>query len=308
MAEKAFIMDLARLVVSAAWADGQLTNSELNALKDLLFTIEDVTGEDWKQLEIYMDSPVSEQETQELLERVVSGIRNAEDKTLVLETLRRLFSIDGTVTPEEKQLLDEIEASVSEAGTGILARFAKAVKSAIGRRSEKTKSSSLRETDMEDYAKNTVYYQLQQAQEAAGVAMDLPDERLRKLCLATGILAHVANVDEDMAAAEREAMRDIIAADWELPAEQADLLVRVGCDRTTKGLDYFRLSHGFFDATSHDERKAFVQTLFRVANAAGKTSNEEIETIRRISKSLRVSHQDFIDAKLTIPREDRKGL
>ena len=41
-----------------------------------------------------------------------------------------------------------------------------------------------------------------------------------------------------------------------------------------------------------------------IANAADNTSHEEIEEIRNISKALGLAHQEFIDAKLTIPREE----
>lgn len=308
MTKKTSVMDLARLVISAAWADGELSNDEVNALKDLLFTIEDVSARDWKVLEMYMDSPVTEAETQELLERVVGGIQSHDDRVLVLETLQRLFSVDGTVTPEERDLFQEIEAAVSAAGTGILSRFSKALRSAMRQRATRTKASCLRETNLEDYVKNTIYYQLREMQSETGVQMDLPEAELRKLCFATGLLAHIANVDSDMSNEEREAMRKIIARDWNLSAQQADLFVCISCDRTTRGLDYFRLSHGFFDCTTFDERRDFLKTLFKIANASDKTSNDEIEEIRRVAKSLKLSHQDFIDAKLTIPRKDRNGL
>ena len=308
MTKKTSVMDLARLVISAAWADGELSNDEVNALKDLLFTIEDVSARDWKVLEMYMDSPVTEAETQELLERVVGGIQSHDDRVLVLETLQRLFSVDGTVTPEERDLFQEIEAAVSAAGTEILSKFSKALRSAMRQRATRTKASCLRETNLEDYVKNTIYYQLREMQSETGVQMDLPEAELRKLCFATGLLAHIANVDSDMSNEEREAMRKIIARDWNLSAQQADLFVCISCDRTTRGLDYFRLSHGFFDCTTFDERRDFLKTLFKIANASDKTSNDEIEEIRRVAKSLKLSHQDFIDAKLTIPRKDRNGL
>ena len=46
MLNKEFVMDLAKLVVAAAWADGQLQNEEINSLKDLLFNLDEVTGGD----------------------------------------------------------------------------------------------------------------------------------------------------------------------------------------------------------------------------------------------------------------------
>jgi uncharacterized tellurite resistance protein B-like protein len=64
----------------------------------------------------------------------------------------------------------------------------------------------------------------------------------------------------------------------------------------------------FNDFTTRTERKEFLHCLFAVANAADQTSFDEIEEIREIAKGLELSHQDFIDAKLTVPREDRGGL
>ena len=44
-----------------------MKNEEINALKDLLFRLEDVTGEERAHLEIYMYSPVSAEERDKLL-------------------------------------------------------------------------------------------------------------------------------------------------------------------------------------------------------------------------------------------------
>jgi hypothetical protein len=45
-----------------------------------------------------------------------------------------------------------------------------------------------------------------------------------------------------------------------------------------------------------------------VDNASDQTSFDEIEEILSIAQGMDLSHQDFLDAKLAIPREDRKGL
>ena len=59
MPDKNFIMDLAKLLIAAAWADGELRNEEINSLKDLLFTLPEISGREWPNLELYMDSPVT---------------------------------------------------------------------------------------------------------------------------------------------------------------------------------------------------------------------------------------------------------
>ena len=302
------ILDLAKLVISAAWADGELSIEEKNALKDLLFSLDAVSADDWAVLTMYMESPVSDEERQELLNRVISGIQNREDKALALKTLERLFSVDGKVTPEEESLMTQLKSDLSKVGGGLFSGFTKALKSAIGHRKATVTSSCLRENDARDYIHNTIYYDLTRQQKISGVIIDRPESELRKLCLATGLLAHIANIDTVISDAEQAAIRTIIMEDWALTGKQANLFVSISCDRATKGLDYFRLANSFFECTDRVERKNFLKTLFRIANAANKTDLTEIENIARISKIMKLSHKDFIDAKLTISRADRNGF
>lgn len=308
MSNKNLILDLAKLVISAAWADGELCNDEVNALKDLLFRLDRVSGADWSVLTMYIESPVSEAEHKELLERVLKAIQSSEDKALAIETLENLFQCDGKVTAEEEDLLKELRSEISAIDTGIFSGLSRALKSAILQRRTTVKSSYLREQDLDDYVLNTIYYDLTRQLKDSEITFDLPEEVLRKLCLATGLLSHIANVDSDISSEEREAMHRVIAEDWALSNKQAALLVDISCKRTTRGLDYVRLSNGYFDCTTLEERRKFLKTLFRIANAANKTDYDEIEEIRRVANSLKLLHRDFIDAKLTISSEDRRWM
>lgn len=308
MPDKSFILDLGKLMIAASWADGELTHEEINALKEVLFSLEHISGDDWKKLEMYMDSPVSDQERKLILNRLLNQIRSAKDKKLILDTLKRLFRSDGEVTSEEEELLEKIEKSVSKTGSDMFSQFSKAIKSTLGKRSSAVKSSRLRENDFEDYIKNTVYYDLEQKQKRTGITIDLPEEKLRKICLAVGLLSFIAGVDSEISVQEKKVMQDILTEDWKLSKQEADLLIQISTERALKGLDFYRISYNFFNHTTRDERKDFIKTLFKIANATDKTSRQEIEEIRRIAQALKVSHQDFIEAKLTISREDRGGF
>jgi len=50
-----------------------------------------------------------------------------------------------------------------------------------------------------------------------------------------------------------------------------------------------------------DERVRFMDVLFAVADGDGRVSHEEIEEIRTIANVQKLSHKQFIDAKLKIP-------
>lgn len=308
MKRKDLIIDLAKLVISAAWADGELSNEEINALKDLLFSVDDISVEEWNVLQMYIESPASDDERAEILERVARSLRTEADKKLALNTLDRLFKCDGKVTTEEQQLMDELQDTLDAQPANLFTGLSNAFRSAISKRSAAVKRSSLREEASEDYIKNTIYYDLIRNQEDAHITIDKPDAELRKLCLATGLLARIAYIDGEISVEEKEAMQGILSEDWNLSMEEADLLVEISCNRATQGLDYYRLSSGFFASTDIPERQAFLKTLFKIANAANKTDQKEIEEIRRIAQGLKLSHKDFIDAKLTISREDRNGL
>jgi uncharacterized tellurite resistance protein B-like protein len=308
MSDKKFIINLAKLLIAAAWVDGELSNEEINSLKDLLFTIPDISGEEWKHLEIYMDSPVTSEEMDNLLSNVLTNITSKKDKALVIETLTQLFQADGKISDDESTVLQEIKEALEKAHTGIFTRMSGMIKTSVKRRNETSKAATQRESRIDDFIMNTVYYQLESELLEKSIEINLPEEQVRKLCFAAGLLARIAAVDSGISENERNTIKSVLLEEWNLSGHEADLVVKIGCQRALKGLDYYRTTRGFFDCTNNNERKAFLKCLFKIANASDMTSYEEIEEIRRISTSLKVSHGDFIEAKLTIPREDREVL
>lgn len=65
------------------------------------------------------------------------------------------------------------------------------------------------------------------------------------------------------------------------------------------GLDFFRLSREFFEATTREERVRFVEALFQIGYSDGKLSHEENEEIRHVANGLKLTHREFINAKLS---------
>jgi len=308
MPDTEFIMSLARLVIAAAWADSELTNEEINALKDLLFNLDQVTGEQWAELELYMDSAVSAEQTQQLLQDVLGRVKSEQDTHFVLETLEKLVAADGVVTEQEQELLEHVKDALSTVDTGLLARLSGLLRSAVTARTGTCRGATQRGAEIDDFIKNAIYHELKSRLQKDQAGIDLADKELRKLCLAAGLLCRIAAVDEEISDPEKQTISRVLIEKWHLSAPQADLVAEISRHRTLKGLDYFRLARGFFECTTLDERRNFLKCLFQIANACGKTSYNEIEQIRKIARSLKLSHRDFIDAKLTVPDEDRGGF
>ena len=107
MADNAVMMSLAKVIVAAAWADGQIDNDEINSLKDLLFFMPGMTASDWAQIDIYTHSPVGEAERDRLVGELEEKLKTQEDKEFVLQALDALLAADGAAGTGE---LEAVEA------------------------------------------------------------------------------------------------------------------------------------------------------------------------------------------------------
>ena len=118
-----------------------------------------------------------------------------------------------------------------------------------------------------------------------------------------GLLAGGVRADGRPGDDDRRVHRDPPAFDLE--REAAGFVAEVAVSTVSKDLDYYRLSREFFQATSAEERVRFLDVLFAVAAADGILSHEEMEDIRQVAIELKLTHEQFIEAKLKIPREHR---
>ncbi len=304
MSDTSLIMALAKVIIAAAWADGQVTNEEINSLKDLLFRLPDMTARDWASLDIYIDSPVDEAEAARLIEDLKRNISSSRDKELVVNSLDELLAADGNVSEEERQLLQEIKDELEHADDRIIGSLGRLLRGPVQRRSQAVNAPN-RENYLNDFIENRIYYHVRRRIIESEANVDLPEEELRKLSLASGLLARVAFVDRDIKQEEKDGMSRGLQKGWNIPPQAAGLVVDVATNEIGKDIDYYRLSREFFESTTEAERLAFTEALFAIAAEDGFVTNEEIEEIRTIGLVLKLTHKQFIDAKLTVPREKR---
>lgn len=313
MSDKNLILTLAKVIIAAAWADGEMAPEETNSLKDLLFQLPyagfktgpRVTAHEWATLEIYIESPVDAAERARLVEALRAALRTPRDKVLALSTLENLIQADGVVTEEEQMVAQEVGTAIETGGAGTLAQLGRLIRGPIQRRSQTVAGTPNREEFLDDFIKNRVYYAVCQRLDLGAAGLTIPEADLRKLCLAGGLMARVAHVDREVAEDEFDVMVKSLQAGWDITREAAAFVAEVAVSQVGADLDYFRLVREFFTSTTEDERVHFLEVLFAVADADGYVSHDEIEEIRRIANGLNLTHKQFIDAKLTVPGERR---
>jgi uncharacterized tellurite resistance protein B-like protein len=307
MPKSKVIMSLAKVMIAAAWVDGEVTTEEVNSLKDLLFQLPDMTASDWAELEIYVDAPVGEAERSRLVEELRAALSNPSDKAQAMAVLDEVISADGEVTEDEKFVTEGVKEAIKNANVGIFGQMGRMLRGPVSRRSQVVASAPNRELEMDDFVRNRIFFQLRRRLELDDVEIDIPEAMLRKLSLAGGLMARVAYVDRQIDDGEFDAMVTNLRQNWGIAEIEAHLVAEVALSQIGKNLDYYRLSRGFFECTTEEERVKFLDVLFAVADGDGRVSYEETEEIRTIATVLKLTHKQFIDAKLKIPGERRSS-
>jgi uncharacterized tellurite resistance protein B-like protein len=312
MSDRQLILALAKVIIAAAWADGEVTLDEVNSLKDLLFRLPHgaykggtrLTGREWAILEMYLETPVDATERTRLVEELKSVFRRPRDRELALLALEELIWADGAATEEEMAVLEEIESALGAVDLGVISQVGRLIRGPVQRRSKAVRDAPNREKYLEDFLKNKVYYSVQQRLDLDETDLDIRESDLRKLSLAGGLMARVAHVDQEVTEDEFDAMVTALAAGWDVGQKAAAVVAEVAVSEVGADLDYYRLTREFTAQTTQAERARFLDVLFAVASADGQISSGENEEIRRIASSLNLTRQQFVNARLKATEDD----
>lgn len=293
---------LAKVLIAAAWADGEITVDEQNCLKDIIFHLTDtgtpLSGQEWALLEMYMDSPVGADERARLLADLQDAIRTPEEKRFVVDALEQMALADGVSEDDEQRIIKEMEQAINDSETGLMDGLNRFLGGALQRRSAAAKSGPNRDEYFDDFLKNKVYYEVNRQLQDEGKSLDLPDEEVRKLGLAGGLMARIANVDHEVTEDELSTMARLIEEYWQLKPEAAAFVANVAVSSLDVSYDYYRMTREFATSTTLEERQRFLVALFVIAGADKDVSFDETEEIRLVARGINVTHQDFINAKL----------
>ena len=313
MSDRNFIITLSKVIIAAAWADGQIQHEERNSLKDLLFRLPQIgldqglqlTGQEWQMLEMYMHAPIDDAERQRLIEDLQSAMRTPKQKELIVQALDQMANADGEVTEEETAVINQIKQAIHNVDTSVVSQLGKLVGFAMKRRSTVAAKAPNRERFFNDFVKNKVFYAVARRLRIDQKEINIPEDQLRMLSLAGGLMAMVAHVDQQVVEEEFEAMVQAMETHWGVGKETAVFVAEIAVSEAAGELDHHRTVREFATSITPEERIRFIDVLFAVADADGHVTYDEIEEIRAITRSMHVHNQEFIKAKLKIPRERR---
>lgn len=304
---------LAKVVIAAAWADGDLSSEEIESVKDLLFRYSsyfrdaaNVSTIDRAWLDMYLESPVTSAERDGYINELQAALLSTEDKKFAISALEDMVQADGEVTEPKQAVLAEARAAIEAADVGLFTHMGKLVWSATGRRSKVVLSGPDRGKYYEEYLTNKVYYGVRHRLDLGeGVELDIPDAELRKLSGAGGMMAKVAEVDRDVTEVEFEVMMESLLAHWDISRDAAAFVAEVAVSEVTPDLDEVRFTREFVYLTTAGERARFLNILFSIADADGFVTEDELTEIRHIAHKLMLNDGAIREAKRKIPKERR---
>lgn len=295
-------MTLAKVIIAAAWADGELANDEVNSLKNLLAELGQTVGsgemaltmQDWAELDIYLYSPVGADERRRLVEELAAAMRGPRDKALALTALDQLLGADRVTTEAERAVAAEIRSALERADAGPLAAFGGLLRRGFGVRA----AGPNREQYLDEFLTNRVYYAVRvRLGKSPEEGLGIPADEARKLALAGGILATIARVEAGVDEHERARIIAALERGWGLSHDRAELVTEAAIAESEANLDPYTLTYAFAQSATVDERISFLDALFAVAAADGAISSEESAAISRITSSIRLEQRHFVEAK-----------
>lgn len=292
-------LDFLRVLIAAAWADGEMSYQELNSLKAYFRELE-LDDDELTALEPYLADPIGEVEAHTIIEDFLTRIRGRERDT-VLAAVRDMVLADGELAPGEKSFLESLEKARAETSTASV--FVDQLKRLWGgaRESEGEGEGGFRRSDLlDEFIRNRVLYQVKRRLMVAtrGAAIDAETEReLRWVCSLGALLGHIAAADGVFDDDERSTIAEILDDHSSLQPRDIDIIVEIVESEVLSDIGYFDFARELNEIASADERREVIELLFAVAAADGEISHPENEEIRKISIALNIDHPTFIAAK-----------
>jgi len=285
---------LIRVLIALAWADGEISNEELNFLKDFFFKF-DFSGEDWAKIELYLEDPIPPEEAEALIKDFVQRLSSPREREAVIKMLEDLMAADGKTRPEEADFLARCISTFRETGTAaaLMGRF----KGLFRKTMLRPDGASRRGEELDDFLNNRILFKLRRKLEREKLSIEADSERLAYVALFAGLMGCVAAAQGGVCKEERAVLEEHLKKMAGFDFEAVELMLSVVDEAAAKGLDPFRLTRRFYEVSSKAQREQLVDCLFDVAGADKDLAHVELETIRDIAYGLKFSHREFIEAK-----------
>jgi len=284
-----------KVLTTIAWADGEVTQSELNILKSFYRKF-DLDKDELVELRHYLAAPVSKKEQIELYDQLVYELSSKSEKEEILTALESMEQATKRIGNEEKELVNQFRILLEK--TSVTKRSLGKIRNLLG----KTIFSHARDknSDLEKYFKRKVLKKVELEAARLGVKMNLPEDKLYFISLLGALMASVSNVDGHFDASEKKVFKKELSGHFDFKKQEIEILFEVILELVKHGFDSHEVITELNNLVTYNEKVSIANCMLAVGGADGELSHEEAEEIRRITKALRIPHKVFIEAKMKV--------
>ena len=138
--------------------------------------------------------------------------------------------------------------------------------------------------------------------EKAGAAKKETDHDVRIATCA--LFLEMAKIDETFTQTEMDKVLTILEEKYGLAPEHASALLEAADEELKGSIDYWHFTNLINKNYSTEEKIDIIQTLWQIVYVDGKMDKYENHLMHTLSNLLRLTHQQLIDAKLSVIRNE----
>ena len=284
-----------KVLTTVAWADGEVTQSELNILKSFYRKF-NLDKDQLSELKHYLAAPVSKKEQMSLYDQLIYELDSSDEKAEILDALEAMENADKRMGGGEKELVGQFKKLLQQ--TSITKRSLGKMRNLLG----KTIFKHAREKspDLEKYFKRKILKKIELKTARLGVKSNLPDDKLYFICLFGSLMASIANIDGYFDDSEKNTLKKVLSDYFNFKGKELEVLFEVISELVNQGFDFHEVTTEINNLTTYKEKLNMTNCMLAIGAADGELSHDEAEEIRRITKAIRIPHKVFIDAKIKI--------
>ncbi|GJL77669.1 MAG: hypothetical protein NPINA01_06580 [Nitrospinaceae bacterium] len=282
-----------KVMTTVAWADGEMTHTELNLLKSFIRKF-DLDKKDVEELRPYLEAPVSKKRREELFHQLIAELSSLEEKQEIIQAMETMAATKKKKSEEELALVDQFTAwlkksSFTTRSFGKVRNFFQRTIFADAR---------TKDPELEKYFKRKVFKKIELKSAKSGHKINLPDDEIYHICLLGTLLASVAQVDGIFDEVEKVVLQKVLLKTFSFPKQESEILLAVVEEQAKQGFDFHEVITETNRFIVYKERLQLIDCFFAIAAADGRISNEESEQIRKITKAMYIPHQAFKESKV----------
>ena len=112
------------------------------------------------------------------------------------------------------------------------------------------------------------------------------------------LFLEMANIDGEFSESEQNRVLSLLEKDYHLSKDDALALMEATNQELAQSIDLWQFTRSINQSYSNEEKIHIIQMLWKIVYADGNLDKHERYLVHKLSKLLRLSHQELIDAKV----------